>query len=81
MYRKIGCTTGKRLLELKTRSAPKLQGMGNATKLTKNAESRSDTIYWLEQNNNNEHENAFLDQVDALFFVFKIEVVIPNYRL
>ena len=55
----------KRLLELKEQNLLKAAGIGNAAKLTKNTEIRSDAIYWLDRTNNNEHENAFLDQVDA----------------
>ena len=55
----------KRLLELKEQNLLKEAGIGNAAKLTKNTEIRSDAIYWLDRANNNEHENAFLDQIDA----------------
>ena len=55
----------KRLFELKEQNLLKAAGIGNAAKLTQNSAIRSDTIYWLDRSNNNEHENAFLDQVDA----------------
>ena len=55
----------KRLFELKEQNLLKAAGIGNAAKLTQNSAIRSDTIYWLDRANNNEHENAFLDQVDA----------------
>ena len=54
-----------RLFELKEQNLLKAAGIGNAAKLTQNSAIRSDTIYWLDRANNNEHENAFLDQVDA----------------
>ena len=55
----------KRLFELKEQNLLKAAGIGNAAKLTQNLAIRSDAIYWLDRANNNEHENAFLDQVDA----------------
>ena len=55
----------KRLFELKEQNLLKAAGIGNAAKLTQNSAIRSDTIYWLDRANNNEHENSFLDQVDA----------------
>ena len=55
----------KRLFELKEQNLLKAAGIGNAAKLTQNSAIRSDAIYWLDRANNNEHENAFLDQVDA----------------
>ena len=55
----------KRLFELKEQNLLKAAGIGNAAKLTQNAAIRSDAIYWLDRNNNNEYENAFLDQMDA----------------
>ena len=54
-----------RLYALKEQNLLKAAGIGNVAKLTHNNEIRSDTIYWLDRNNNNEFENAFLDQVDA----------------
>ncbi|WP_445714652.1 2OG-Fe(II) oxygenase [Flavobacterium sp.] len=54
-----------RLFELKEQNLLKAAGIGNAAKLTQNSAIRSDAIYWLDRANNNEHENAFLDQVDA----------------
>ncbi|WP_445712708.1 2OG-Fe(II) oxygenase [Flavobacterium sp.] len=54
-----------RLFDLKEQNLLKAAGIGNATKLTQNSAIRSDAIYWLDRANNNEHENAFLDQVDA----------------
>lgn len=54
-----------RLFELKQQNLLKAAGIGNAAKLTQNSAIRSDAIYWLDRANNNEHENAFLDQVDA----------------
>ena len=55
----------QRLFELKEQNLLKAAGIGNVAKLTHNAEIRSDAIYWLDRNNNNEFENQFLDQVDA----------------
>ena len=55
----------QRLFELKEQNLLKAAGIGNVAKLTHNAEIRSDAIYWLARNNNNEFENQFLDQVDA----------------
>ncbi|CAM3769487.1 2OG-Fe(II) oxygenase [Flavobacterium cucumis] len=55
----------KRLFELKEQNLLKAAGIGNAAKLTQNSAIRSDAIYWLDRTNNNQHENAFLDQVDA----------------
>ena len=55
----------QRLFELKKQNLLKAAGIGNVAKLTHNAEIRSDAIYWLDRNNNNEFENQFLDQVDA----------------
>ena len=55
----------KRLFELKEQNLLKAAGIGNAAKLTQNSAIRSDAIYWLDRAKNNEHENAFLDQVDA----------------
>lgn len=54
-----------RLFALKEQNLLKAAGIGNVAKLTHNAEIRSDAIYWLDRNNNNEFENAFLDQIDA----------------
>jgi SM-20-related protein len=54
-----------RLFDLKEQNLLKAAGIGNAAKLTQNSAIRSDAIYWLDRANNNEHENAFLDQVDA----------------
>jgi SM-20-related protein len=54
-----------RLFELKEQNLLKAAGIGNAAKLTQNSAIRSDAIYWLDRANNNAHENAFLDQVDA----------------
>ncbi|MFD2908758.1 2OG-Fe(II) oxygenase [Flavobacterium ardleyense] len=54
-----------RLFALKEQNLLKAAGIGNVAKLTHNAEIRSDEIYWLERNNNNEFENQFLDQMDA----------------
>lgn len=55
----------QRLFELKEQNLLKAAGIGNVAKLTHNAAIRSDAIYWLDRNNNNEFENQFLDQVDA----------------
>lgn len=55
----------QRLFELKEQNLLKAAGIGNVAKLTHNAEIRSDAIYWLDRNNNNEFENQFLDQVDT----------------
>lgn len=54
-----------RLFALKEQNLLKAAGIGNVAKLTHNAEIRSDEIYWLDRNNNNEFENQFLDQMDA----------------
>ena len=54
-----------RLFALKEQNLLKAAGIGNVAKLTHNAEIRSDEIYWLDRNNNNEFENQFLDQVDT----------------
>lgn len=54
-----------RLFALKEQNLLKAAGIGNVAKLTHNAEIRSDAIYWLDRNNNNEFENQFLDQMDA----------------
>ncbi len=55
----------KRLFELKDQNLLKTAGIGNAAKLTQNSAIRSDSIYWLDRANNNAHETAFLDHVDA----------------
>ena len=55
----------QRLFELKEQNLLKAAGIGNVAKLTHNAEIRSDAIYWLDRNNNNEFENQFLDQADT----------------
>jgi SM-20-related protein len=40
-------------------------GTGNDNKLVHNTKVRSDIIYWLDKKNNNVHENAFFEQIDA----------------
>ena len=50
---------------MKEQNLLKAAGIGNPAKLTQNSAIRSDAIYWLDRANNNEHENVFLDQVDA----------------
>ena len=54
-----------RLVELKEQNLLKAAGIGNAAKFTQNSAIRSDAIYWLDRENNNVYENAFLDQVEA----------------
>ena len=40
-------------------------GIGNTQKLQQNQAIRKDYIYWLDRKNNNAHETAFLDQIEA----------------
>jgi SM-20-related protein len=40
-------------------------GIGNDQKLQHNNLVRSDVIYWLDKKNNNVHENAFFEKIDA----------------
>lgn len=54
-----------RLVTLNAQNLMKAAGIGNAAKLVQNSAIRTDAIYWLDRSSNNEHENAFLDQVEA----------------
>jgi SM-20-related protein len=40
-------------------------GIGNNSIIDQNKLIRSDIIYWLDRNHNNEHENSFFDLIDA----------------
>lgn len=40
-------------------------GTGNAEKLNHNTAIRSDTIYWLDKNHNDPHENEFLTTIET----------------
>ena len=52
------------LLNLFSENQLKPAGIGNNLKLTKDNLVRSDVIYWLDRNHNDEFENAFFDIMD-----------------
>ncbi|WP_341224855.1 2OG-Fe(II) oxygenase [uncultured Arcticibacterium sp.] len=53
------------LLSLYAERHMKAAGIGSLQNLQLNKEIRSDMIYWLDRNHNNEHENSFFDFMDA----------------
>ena len=52
------------LLALQLKKLLVVAGTGNAEKLNHNAAVRSDVIYWLDKNHNNEFENQFFKQIE-----------------
>ena len=52
------------LLNLIDSKKMSLAGTGNSLNLLHNDKIRSDSIYWLDRKNNNEHENDFFDLID-----------------
>ncbi len=53
------------LLALHTKKLLVAAGIGNEGKLVRDKAVRSDSIYWLDRNNNNQYENEFFDRIDA----------------
>ncbi len=52
------------LLALQLKKLLVVAGTGNAEKLNHNTSVRSDVIYWLDKNHNNEFENQFFKQIE-----------------
>lgn len=52
------------LLSLNHQKLLSAAGTGNASKLSHNAEVRSDSIYWLDRKHEDQYENEFFDQMD-----------------
>lgn len=53
------------LLALNDGALLRKAGVGNDGKMILNELIRSDVIYWLDKDHNNEFENAFFDKIDA----------------
>ncbi len=52
------------LLQLQSENKLAKAGIGNKHNLQHHDEIRGDSIYWLDREHDNEHENDFLDQID-----------------